>query len=991
VSDLGELETFTDTPPSKDAVLQRKRRSDQLRNQSMDHSSRRNSSHGSTPATNSSTNGLQMDTDQIIEKIRQKFEKKVFHYLTEVCIVCNMRLYDHKNHRVKRSNPVIIDKYEQVLKTADPFFVSNQPEWILCHRCDNHLSVGKIPCKGIVNKMYLPPVPEEMKCLSSAEVRLISQVRAYIKIYLLSNGRGQKANKGMVVHFPTEVSHVIKQLPLTTAEADIIVVKENCDGEQVSPAVEVDRNKIFRALNWLVRNNPLYKDVQIMEDAEPQQIPSITISRSQSIQNSVYEQHEGDRGYKNIGNDMSILHASFSQGNLQLFGSNSGTKCTAMSASFIAHCHVQSPDLWTKQTLDGVLISGNDFYSQRKLALNHNHAYLSVDEIAAPITVFERAEVDLSLDNSTQAIQFVGYANKCTLRDLQRLDEVLKRFLESGYRNGLLTIGIYSMAFHVHDGYVYYFDSHGRGEKGGKTRAREGTACVIKIPINSAHRKICAKANSNCISPTVSGLAVERLRFTLTVINPVRQNDSDTQPEYSHQLSSPTASPARKSQKVEQNDYGPESSSEEELDQPEVENPAPSSLPIFGALAEGDCVVDNDDPVAPEIDAVLQEYELDRPRLPPINSQYEDQLDLLAFPQLYPHGINGLHANRDSPFVSITPLDYYQQRFMSADNRFVGASEALFSALSACDKHRIKQKIAVCCEQTRQGQSNGRDPALRDLTQEELLGVRNPHVYMSGIRGSGAYWRQYSGDLIAMVKALGTPTLFMTISYDDLNSEDSINALCKVKFGKTHPNVKPLDIPFLTRKKMLNDDPVTAARHFSMRLSALLGILKDDAKSIFGHELLDYSARVEFQSRGSPHSHMLIWLKDVPELSSTEGIRFIEKNVSCSLNNKYRDLVLRYQNHSHTKTCYKNKNSSCRFGFEKPQSDHTKILNDHEIVRNKGRFFEIKRSKEEGMIGFYHPILLPVLKSNMDIQVVTSAVGVAYYVAKYCSKGKQCN
>ena len=176
---------------------------------------------------------------------------------------------------------------------------------------------------------------------------------------------------------------------------------------------------------------------------------------------------------------------------------------------------------------------------------------------------------------------------------------------------------------------------------------------------------------------------------------------------------------------------------------------------------------------------------------------------------------------------------------------------------------------------------------------------------MSSIRGSASYWKKYTADIIAMIKQLGIPTFFFTFSFDDLNSFDCVNAMWKQEYGFDCPDVDPSQIPFLRRKELLNKYPVIAARHFNLRLHKFLALLNNEAESIFGHELLDYTVRVEFQERGSPHAHMLLWLKDVPEWSTPEGIAVIERNISCSLQTPLKELVIKYQNHRHSQTCFK--------------------------------------------------------------------------------------
>ena len=67
--------------------------------------------------------------------------------------------------------------------------------------------------------------------------------------------------------------------------------------------------------------------------------------------------------------------------------------------------------------------------------------------------------------------------------------------------------------------------------------------------------------------------------------------------------------------------------------------------------------------------------------------------------------------------------------------------------------------------------------------------------------------------------------------------------------------------------------------------------------------------RIEFQARGSPHAHILIWIKDAPKLGYADEADvkvFIDKYISCSLpdnDQALRDLVEGLQIHRHSPTC----------------------------------------------------------------------------------------
>ena len=67
--------------------------------------------------------------------------------------------------------------------------------------------------------------------------------------------------------------------------------------------------------------------------------------------------------------------------------------------------------------------------------------------------------------------------------------------------------------------------------------------------------------------------------------------------------------------------------------------------------------------------------------------------------------------------------------------------------------------------------------------------------------------------------------------------------------------------------------------------------------------------RIEFQARGSPHAHTLIWIKDAPKLGYADEAdvkAFIDKYISCSLpddDHELRALVEGLQIHRHSPAC----------------------------------------------------------------------------------------
>ncbi|VDI82039.1 Hypothetical predicted protein [Mytilus galloprovincialis] len=118
------------------------------------------------------------------------------------------------------------------------------------------------------------------------------------------------------------------------------------------------------------------------------------------------------------------------------------------------------------------------------------------------------------------------------------------------------------------------------------------------------------------------------------------------------------------------------------------------------------------------------------------------------------------------------------------------------------------------------------------------------------------------------------------------------------------------------KSKLVQKDPVTCSRYFDYRVQQFINlVLKSDHDPI--GKLTDFFYRVEFQQRGSPHIHILIWIENAPvyESDSNEDVvAFIDKYVSCSLLENDTSLV-NLQVHKHSKNMQKKRSPNLSFWF----------------------------------------------------------------------------
>lgn len=139
---------------------------------------------------------------------------------------------------------------------------------------------------------------------------------------------------------------------------------------------------------------------------------------------------------------------------------------------------------------------------------------------------------------------------------------------------------------------------------------------------------------------------------------------------------------------------------------------------------------------------------------------------------------------------------------------------------------------------------------------------------LRNLRGSSLYWKQAKKDVFAMVRQLGIPTWFCSFSAADTKWTPLLICFSKLVNEKI---LAPNEVNSLTWEEMcilIKSDPVTYARYFDYRFqSFLVCVLKSKMNPI--GQIHDYFYRVEFQQRGSPHVHMLVWIKDAPVFNGT--------------------------------------------------------------------------------------------------------------------------
>ena len=165
-----------------------------------------------------------------------------------------------------------------------------------------------------------------------------------------------------------------------------------------------------------------------------------------------------------------------------------------------------------------------------------------------------------------------------------------------------------------------------------------------------------------------------------------------------------------------------------------------------------------------------------------------------------------------------------------------------------------------------------------------------------------------------MLHMLSIPTWFLTLFAADLHWPE-MNQAVAVWFGKKLTQKDVLKMSIKDRSKYLCQNPITGVHMFQHRLEAFFYEYLLSNTHPLGH-ITNYVIKIEFQMRGSPHAHCLLWVKDAPKIDKDPDdvvCAFIDKYITAvippvtSENEHHIKLMDSLQKHTHSEYYCKNK------------------------------------------------------------------------------------
>lgn len=213
---------------------------------------------------------------------------------------CDINLYETRNNNSKEVAEICIKKdYLHSCSTSCRPDCNRSSLWI-CKTCHRKILSGKIPAEAAVNKMKLESLPNELKDLNSLERQLIALHIPFMKVTSLPQGK-QKNIHGPVVCVPIDLKKTTS-LPRTTDESMVLRVKlkRKLSYKGYQEYQFVNPHHVVTALNFLIKNNAWYKDVQIDTNWESKNISDDSLTEKDTTKNISEDQDSPEEDSKEL-------------------------------------------------------------------------------------------------------------------------------------------------------------------------------------------------------------------------------------------------------------------------------------------------------------------------------------------------------------------------------------------------------------------------------------------------------------------------------------------------------------------------------------------------------------------------------------------------------------------------------------------------------------------------------------------------------------------
>ena len=180
----------------------------------------------------------------------------------------------------------------------------------------------------------------------------------------------------------------------------------------------------------------------------------------------------------------------------------------------------------------------------------------------------------------------------------------------------------------------------------------------------------------------------------------------------------------------------------------------------------------------------------------PIHFLTDKYYEEMANPVKYPYGSGGLSEERK---VKLVLRRYFNQRILGADGCFSKDVDYMLAAQFVVESKQLEDQANTAIRQTKGRQNRNQNVTAGHLKDPEklhlLVQTNDAYRLLKQVRGTPAYWQKVHYDVLAMVRQLGIPTWFLTLSAADMKWPDVIQIIAR-QYGTILTKEEVINMPW---------------------------------------------------------------------------------------------------------------------------------------------------------------------------------------------------
>ncbi len=393
----------------------------------------------------------------------------------------------------------------------------------------------------------------------------------------------------------------------------------------------------------------------------------------------------------------------------------------------------------------------------------------------------------------------------------------------------------------------------------------------------------------------------------------------------------------------------------------------------------------------------IEKYSMKKVIAQPIQDKDRD-MDHLCFVDIFSKGTGGMYDERT---FEVKPAMYARWIIMNKNPVARRNIQYLFHLLHNKDIRAADSGIYASLKTSKMKNISAKTMInhIRNDTKEL---ESNLSTTLSAVRGSKEYWSRICSDLKACEVEWGHAKVFFTISCNEWEWYDLLQFIKYM--NQDVPNINNFDYD-----QLINLDPVSVSIFYENKSKSFFNKLLLNKNGPFG-EISHYFYRTEYQQRGAPHIHGILWIKDCPtygESPDSEVLKWIETHITCRLPDpilepELYEKVKKYQVHHDNSSCQRLVNGMnqkkaiiCRYGFPRSQQPFIKLNTLESVMQSKLcgnkpiKIYSLQRSADEVFINDYNEYMLLIWDGNVDVQYIgCKSFSLHKYITDYISKAE---